>query len=68
MPTPYPDKNKPPVLKRPQMFRRFLMILIALGVLIYLGVAATAFLKNQTEPHDTRDEINREKALNDQAN
>lgn len=68
MASPYPNKDKPPVLKRPRSFKRFVLILLALGVLIYLGVAATAFLRNQTQPDATPHATSRERALNEQAN
>lgn len=41
--------EKPSVLKKPRSVMRFLMILIALFVLVYAAVAATAFLRTQSQ-------------------
>lgn len=45
------DENdeKPTVLRKPRSLLRFLMLLLALFVLIYVAIAAMAFLKNQSE-------------------
>lgn len=46
----HPQKEpKPPVLKRRGPMLRFLMILIGLFVLTYVAIAATGFLRNQSD-------------------
>lgn len=45
------DENdeKPTVLRKPRSLIRFLILLFALFVLIYVATAAMAFFKNQSE-------------------
>ena len=39
--------NKPPVLKNPRRMLKLLGVLLGVFVLLYIGVAATAFLRTQ---------------------
>jgi len=45
------DENdeKPTVLRKPRSLLRFLTLLLALFILIYMAVAAMAFFRNQSE-------------------
>lgn len=54
MTPPQPDREKPPILRRP---RRLLMVVAAILVLlavVYLASAATGFLRTQTKVPDPR--------------
>lgn len=44
-----PKDEKPTVLKKPRSLMRFLLLLLSLFVLVYLAIAAMAFLRNQSE-------------------
>lgn len=43
------EPDKPEVLKRPNRLLKFLGILAVLGAVVYVAVAATAFLKTERQ-------------------
>lgn len=43
------NNDKPTVLSKPKSLKRFLLLLLALFVVIYVAIGAMAFLRNQTE-------------------
>ena len=49
MPTHQSDPEKPEVLKRPNRLLKFLGLLVVLVALVYVAMAATAFLKTERQ-------------------
>ncbi|GEM_PF-2414970 len=67
MPHP-PPHEKPEVLKRKGSLMRFLAILVGLAILIYVGVAATAFLRTERDPASPPHGSGNERTIDGQAN